>query len=125
MLFSTPAYAQAAGAGGGSLIEGLLPLVLIVVLFWFLIIRPQNKRQKEYKEMVSNVRRGDSVVTAGGVFGKVTKVKDNNELEVEIAEGVRIRVVQDTLSQVLSKNEPAKADAKATKEKKADKKADK
>lgn len=123
MLFSTPAYAQAAGAGGGSLIEGLLPLVLIVVLFWFLIIRPQNKRQKEYKEMVSNVRRGDSVVTAGGVFGKVTKVKDNNELEVEIAEGVRIRVVQDTISQVLSKNEPAKADTKTAtaKDKKAEK----
>lgn len=120
MLFSTPAYAQAAGAGagGGSLIEGLLPLVLIVVLFWFLIIRPQNKRQKEYREMVASVRRGDSVVTAGGVFGKVTKVKDDNELEVEIADGVRIRVVQDTLSRVISKNEPAKAEPK---EKKASK----
>lgn len=111
MLFSTPVMAQAAGAAQGpGLFESLAPLILIVVIFWFLILRPQNKKMKEHREMVNNVRRGDSVVTAGGLIGKVTKVKDDNEIEVEFADGVRMRVVKSTLSDVRAKGEPAKKD---------------
>lgn len=112
-MFSSPAFAQAAGAAPQpSLFETMLPLVLIVVVFWFLILRPQNKKMKEHREMVNNVNRGDSVVTAGGLLGKVTKVKDDNEIEVEIADGVRVRVVKSTLTDVRSKNEPVKTDKK-------------
>ena len=113
MLFSTAAYAQGAGAPAGpGLIESLAPLVLIVVIFWFLILRPQQKKVKEHKEMVSKVNRGDTVVTAGGLIGKVAKVKDDSEVEVDFGEGVRIRVVKSTLSDVRVKGEPAKPDAK-------------
>jgi preprotein translocase subunit YajC len=114
MLFSTPAYAQAAGTApaGAGLIEGLLPLVLIVVIFWFLILRPQNKKMKAHREMVNNVRRGDTVVTAGGLIGKVAKVReDDNEVDVDFAEGVRMKVLKSTLSDVRTKGEPAKADS--------------
>lgn len=108
-MFSSPAFAQAAGAGpAGGLLEGFLPLILIVVVFWFLILRPQNKRMKEHREMVNNVRRGDTVVTAGGLIGKVSKVKEDNEIEVDLADGVRVRVVKSTLSEVRTKGEPAK-----------------
>ncbi len=110
MLFSTAAYAQGAGAPAGpGLIESLAPLVLIVVIFWFLILRPQNKKMKAHREMVSNVKRGDTVVTAGGLIGKVAKVKDDaEEVEVDFGEGIRIRVVKSTLSDVRVKGEPAK-----------------
>ncbi len=110
MLFSTPVMAQAAGAPAGpGLFESLAPLILIVVIFWFLILRPQNKKMKEHREMVNNVRRGDTVVTAGGLIGKVAKVKDdNNEIEVDFAEGVRMKVLKSTLSDVRAKGEPAK-----------------
>lgn len=113
-MFSTPAFAQAAGAPQGpGLIESLLPLILIVVIFWFLILRPQNKRMKEHKEMVNNVRRGDTVVTAGGLVGKVAKVKeDDAEIDVDFGEGIRMRVVKSTLSDVRAKGEPAKTDGK-------------
>lgn len=114
MLFSTPAYAQAAGAPavGGGLIEGLLPLVLIVVIFWLLILRPQNKKMKAHREMVNNVRRGDTVVTAGGLIGKVAKVREeDNEIDVDFGEGVRMRVLKNTLSDVRAKGEPAKTDS--------------
>jgi len=108
-MFSSPAFAQAAGAAPQpSMIDTFLPLVLIVVVFWFLILRPQNKKMKEHREMVSNVSRGDTVVTAGGVIGKVAKVKDDNEIEVDLADGVRVRVVKSTLTEVRSKTEPAK-----------------
>ncbi len=108
-MFSSPAFAQAAGAAPQSgLLEGFLPLILIVVVFWFLILRPQNKKMKQHREMVNTVSRGDTVVTAGGLVGKVTKVKDDSEIEVEIAEGVRVKVVKSTLSDVRSKSEPAK-----------------
>ncbi|MEM7489088.1 MAG: preprotein translocase subunit YajC [Pseudomonadota bacterium] len=105
-MFATPAYAQAAGgaaAGFGSFI----PLILIFAIMYFLLIRPQQKKLKEHKAMVEGLRRGDQVVTQGGVIGKVSKVKDEGELEVEIAEGVKIRVVKSTIAQVLSKTEPA------------------
>ncbi|MDT8344285.1 MAG: preprotein translocase subunit YajC [Thermohalobaculum sp.] len=108
-MFATPAYAQAAGgAAGGDFLTSLLPLVLIFVIFYFLLIRPQQKRAKEHKAMVEAVRRGDQVVLAGGIFGKISRVRDDNdEVEVEIAEGVRIRVVKSTIAQVVSKTEPA------------------
>lgn len=108
-MFSSPAFAQAAGTPPQpSMIDTFLPLILIVVVFWFLILRPQNKKMKEHREMVNNVSRGDTVVTAGGLIGKVTKVKqdDDNEIEVELADGVRVRVVKSTLTDVRSKNEP-------------------
>jgi len=113
MLFSTAAYAQGTGASAGpGLIESLAPLVLIVVIFWFLILRPQQKKMKAHKEMVNKVNRGDTVVTAGGLIGKVAKVKDDTEVEVDFGEGVRIRVVKSTLSDVRVKGEPAKTDSK-------------
>ncbi|MEM9047556.1 MAG: preprotein translocase subunit YajC [Pseudomonadota bacterium] len=88
-------------------IEGLIPFILIFVIMYFLLIRPQQKKVKEHKAMVEALRRGDQVVTQGGLIGKVSKVKDEGELELEIADGVRVRVVRQTISQVLSKTEPA------------------
>ena len=86
----------------------LVPLILIFAIMYFLLIRPQQKKAKEHRVMVNALRRGDQVVTQGGVIGKVAKVKDENELEVEIADGVKVRVVQSTIVQVLNKTEPAK-----------------
>ncbi len=85
-----------------------LPLILIFAIMYFLLIRPQQKKAKEHQAMVGAVRRGDQVVTQGGLIGKVTKVKDDNEIEVELAEGVKVRVVKSTISTVVSKTEPAK-----------------
>ena len=108
-MFVTPAYAQAAGAAGGqSLITTIVPFLLIFVVFYFLLIRPQQKKAKEHRDMVAGVRRGDNVVTAGGVLGKVTKVVDETTVQVEIAEGVKIKVLKGTLSDVRSKGEPVK-----------------
>jgi len=107
-MFATPAYAQAAG-GAGSAFASFVPLILIFAIMYFLLIRPQQKKVKEHQAMVAALRRGDQVVTQGGVIGKVSKVKEDgsNEIEVEIAEGVKIRVVKNTVAQVLSKTEPA------------------
>ncbi len=104
-MFISPAYAQASGGGGDFLIS-LFPIILMFGIVYFLIIRPQQQRVKRHQEMVSNIRRGDTVVTSGGIMGKVTKVADN-EATVEIAEGVRVRVVKSTISEVTSKPEPA------------------
>ncbi|WP_370328824.1 preprotein translocase subunit YajC [Hyphomonas atlantica] len=87
-----------------------VPLILIFAIMYFLLIRPQQKKMKEHQNMVQNLRRGDQVVTQGGVIGKVAKVKDDNEVELEIAEGVKVRVVKSTIAQVLSKTEPAKSE---------------
>ena len=106
-MLITPAFAQASG-GFGSGIGGFLPIILIFGIMYFLMIRPQQKKMKEHKLMVSALRRGDQVVTQGGLIGKVSKVKEENEIEVEIADGVKVRVVQSTVAQVLSKTEPAK-----------------
>ncbi|MGX0878708.1 preprotein translocase subunit YajC [Roseovarius sp. MBR-154] len=84
-----------------------IPLILIFVIMYFLLIRPQQKKLKEHKAMVESLRRGDQVVTQGGLIGKVAKVKDDNEIEVELSEGVKVRVVRSTIAQVLSKTEPA------------------
>lgn len=109
-MFITDAYAQAggAGAGGGSFLTSMVPLILIFVIFYFLLIRPQQKRAKEHKNMVENLRRNDRVVTGGGLLGKVTKVGEGEEVEVEIAENTRVKVYRSTITAVLSKSEPAK-----------------
>ena len=104
-MFATPAYAQA--AGGGSAFASFIPLILIFAIMYFLLIRPQQKKAKEHQQMVAALRRGDTVVTQGGIIGKVSKVKDDNEVEVEIADGVKVRVVRGTIAQVINKTEPA------------------
>tara|TARA_B100000900_G_scaffold293291_1_gene252080 strand:- start:141 stop:422 length:282 start_codon:yes stop_codon:yes gene_type:complete len=88
--------------------QDFIPLILIFAIMYFLLIRPQQKKVKEHQNMVGALRRGDQVVTQGGLIGKVTKVKEENEIEVEVATGVKVRVVQNTIAQVLSKTEPAK-----------------
>ncbi|MGB8621813.1 MAG: preprotein translocase subunit YajC [Paracoccaceae bacterium] len=105
-MFATPAYAQAAGGAAGAF-TSFVPLILIFAIMYFLLIRPQQKKVKDHKAMVAALRRGDQVVTQGGVIGKVSKVKDDNEVEVEIADGVKVRVVRATIAQVLNKTEPA------------------
>jgi preprotein translocase subunit YajC len=112
-MFVTPAFAQGSSIlGGDSLLVTMLPFVLIFVIMYFLILRPQQKRVKEHTELVKNLRRGDSVVTSGGLVGKVTKVVDDEQIEVEIADGVRIRQMRQMISGVRAKTEPAKDDAK-------------
>lgn len=102
----TPAYAQA--AGGGSLFELLMPFVLILAIMYFLVIRPQQRRLKEHQTMIGALRRGDEVVTAGGMIGKITRVKeDDNEIEIEISQGVKVRVIKETITTVMSKTAPA------------------
>lgn len=108
-MFASPAYAQAAG-GGGAAFAQFVPLILIFAIMYFLLIRPQQKKVKEHAAMVEALRRGDQVVTQGGIIGKVTKVmaEETHEIEVEIAKDVKIRVVKSTIAQVLNKTEPAK-----------------
>lgn len=93
--------------GEGGLGGMLIPMILIFGIMYFLMIRPQQKKVKEHKAMVGALRRGDQIVTAGGLIGKVSKVKDETEVEVELAEGVKVRVVRSTITQVMSKTEPA------------------
>jgi preprotein translocase subunit YajC len=108
-MFVTAAYAQTAGAAGGagSAVASFLPLILIFGIMYILLIRPQQKKAKDLKAMVEAVRRGDQVLTAGGIIGKVVKVGDDNVLEVEIAEGVKVKIAKHTITQVMSKTEPA------------------
>ena len=93
--------------GTGGAFAQLLPLILIFAIMYFLLIRPQQKKIKDHQAMVAAVRRGDQVVTQGGMIGKITKVKDDGEVEVEIADGVKVRIIKSTIAQVLSKTEPA------------------
>ncbi|MBW7057124.1 preprotein translocase subunit YajC [Paracoccus bogoriensis] len=110
-MFVTPAYAQAAGSpGAGAAFAQFIPLILIFLIMYFLMIRPQQKRLRAHREMVGALKKGDHVVTQGGVLGKVTSVRDD-ELEVEIAQGVRIRVVRSTIAQVVNKTEPVTANS--------------
>lgn len=105
----TPAFAQAAGGGGTTdILMSLVPFVLIFVIMWFLIIRPQQRRVKSHQELVKNVRRGDTVVTSGGIIAKVSKVIDDTEIEAEIADGVRVRLVKGMITDVRNKSEPVK-----------------
>ena len=87
--------------------EQFLPIILIFAIMWFLLIRPQQKKVKEHKAMVEGLRKGDQVVTQGGLIGKITRVKEYNEIEVEVAQGVKVRVVKNTITQVVSRTEPA------------------
>jgi len=89
-------------------IQQFIPLILIFGIMYFLLIRPQQKKAKEHKAMVAALRRGDQVVTQGGMIGKVVKVREDGEVEVEIADGVKVRVIQSTIATVVSKTEPAK-----------------
>jgi preprotein translocase subunit YajC len=122
MLIS-PAYAQGTGLLDQSALVQFLPLVLIFVVFYFLLIRPQQKKQKDHRTMLEALRRGDRVVTGGGILGTVSKVVSNDEVEVDIASNVRVRVLRSTITSVLAKPDPAAA-REAAKEKegaKADK----
>ena len=110
-MLITPAYAQAAGGGAGDMMTALLPFALIFVIMYFLILRPQQKRVKDDAEMVKNVRRGDTIVTSGGLVGKVTKVVDDDQVEMEISDGVRIRQMRQMITAVRAKGEPAKDEA--------------
>jgi preprotein translocase subunit YajC len=114
MLIS-PAYAQGSPFGGGTdMLTSLLPFVLIFVIMYFLILRPQQKRVKQHGEMVKNVRKGDTVITSGGLVGRVTKVVDDDQIEMEVADGVRIRQMRQMISDVRAKGEPVKdEDAKS------------
>jgi preprotein translocase subunit YajC len=107
-MFISPAFAQGAPAGGSDFFVQLIPILLMFVIFYFLLFRPQQQRAKQHREMVSNIRRGDTVVTSGGIIGKVTKVKDENEIEVEIAENTRVRVIKSTVAEVRARGEPVK-----------------
>ena len=112
-MFITEAYAQAAtGPGGGSFIVQLLPFVLILAIMYFLIIRPQQNKLKQHRDMITSIRRGDTVVTAGGMVGKVTKVIGDAELQVELAEGVRVRVVRSTIAEVRTRGDVREAEAR-------------
>jgi preprotein translocase subunit YajC len=107
-MFIWPAYAQQGSGGAGFDPMMFLPIILIFVVFWFLLIRPQQKKMKEHQAMLGALRRGDKVVTGGGIVGTITKVSaDDSELTVEIAENVKVRVLRSTISNVLSKTEPA------------------
>ena len=105
-MFISQAWAQAAGGGGGAdFIMQLFPLVLIFVVFYFLLIRPQQAKVKAQREMLAGVKRGDRVVTGGGIIGLVTKVISDNELQVELAEGVRVRVLKQTITDIITRGE--------------------
>ena len=104
-MFVTPAYAQA-GAGGPDIFVSILPFVLIFVIMYFLIIRPQRQQMKKRGEMLAAIRRGDTVVTGGGLVGKVTKVTDDNELEVDLGGGTKVTALRSTIADVRVKGEP-------------------
>ena len=104
-MFISEAWAQGAGAGGSDFLVQLFPLVLIFVVFYFLLIRPQQTKMKQQREMLAGVKRGDRVVTGGGIIGLVTKVIGDNELQVELAEGVRVRIIKSTITDIITRGE--------------------
>ena len=125
MLIS-PAYAQGTGLfDSQSALVQFLPLVLIFVVFYFLLIRPQQKKQKDQRAMLDALRRGDRVVTGGGILGTVSKVVSPEEVEVDIASNVRVRVLRGTITSVLAKPDPAAAREAAKEKEKEGAKADK
>jgi preprotein translocase subunit YajC len=113
-MWITPAYAQGAGAGGSEMFIQLLPFVAIFVIMYFLILRPQQKKVRDHQDLVKNIRRGDTVVTSGGLVGKVTKVVDDDQIEIEIADGIRVRQMKSMVSEVRTKGEPVKDEAAAS-----------
>jgi preprotein translocase subunit YajC len=115
-MFITPAFAQGGfssmlSGDGGPMTSFLVPMALMLVIFYFLMFRPQQKRQKQHQEMIKNVRRGDTVITNGGLVGKVTKVIDDEKVEVELASDVRVVQLRSMLTDVRAKGEPVKEDA--------------
>jgi preprotein translocase subunit YajC len=116
-MLITPAYAQSNplsvlfGGDSGGMVTSLLPLILIVVIMYFLVLRPQQQKVKQHQSMVRALRRGDTVVTNGGLVGKVTKVVDDDQIEVEISDGVRVRQMRSMVSDVRAKGEPVKDDS--------------
>jgi|TARA_B110000305_G_C19390802_1_gene614755 preprotein translocase subunit YajC len=112
-MFISPAYAQAAGAGGGDAFQAFLPLILIFIVFYFLLIRPQQKKMKQHRETLEGIRRGDKVVTGGGIIGTVTKVDNETELTVEIAKDVKVKVQRSTVSGVINRTDPVGGKAAA------------
>jgi preprotein translocase subunit YajC len=117
-MFITPAFAQGAGLsglfGGGdaaSMLTSFAPLIIILGIMYFLVLRPQQQKVKQHQSMVKALRRGDTVVTNGGLVGKVTKVVDDDHIEVEISDGVRVRHLRAMVSEVRVKGEPVKDDS--------------
>ncbi len=106
-MFITPAYAQSAGGGANDLLMTIFPFLMIFVILYFLVIRPQQKKVKAHKEMVSALRRGDTVITSGGLIGKVSKVSSDAEIVVEIAPDVKVTIVRHMVQEVRAKGEPA------------------
>ncbi len=107
-MFISPAYAQTGGTGD-PFMSLLVPMLLMIVIFYFLVIRPQQQRAKAHREMIEKVRRGDTVVTAGGFVGRVIRVAENSdEVEVELSDAMKVRVLKSTLMDVRAKNEPVK-----------------
>jgi preprotein translocase subunit YajC len=113
-MLITPAFAQGAAGGGSDMLMSLLPFILIFVIMYFLILRPQQKRARQHQDLVKNLRRGDTVITSGGLVGKVTKLVDDDLVEVEISDGVRVRQVRSMVSDVRAKGEPVKDKDEAT-----------
>ena len=113
-MFVSPAFAQTATAAGGpeSILISILPFVAVFAIMYFLIIRPQRTAAKKRGEMLSNIRRGDTIVTGGGIIAKVTKVLENGELEVQISEQTKVRVLQAMATDVRVKGEPTAANTK-------------
>ena len=107
-MFISPAYAQGAAGASSDMMMSLLPILMMFVIFYFLLLRPQQQRAKLHKEMLTKIQRNDTVVTSGGIIGKVTKVVDDNEVEIEIAQNTRVRVIRGTISDVRAKGQPVK-----------------
>ncbi len=108
-MFIDPAFAQGAAPTGDPMTSLLIPMLLMVGIFYFLVIRPQSQRAAQHREMIEKVRRGDTVITSGGMIGKVTKVTENSdEVEVELSDTLRVRILRSTLIDVRSKGEPVK-----------------
>ena len=108
-MFITPAFAQSGGFAEGGF--GLLPIVFVMVIFYFLLIRPQQKRAKQHRELLASIRRGDKIVTTGGLTGTVVKVTDDvDTVDVEIATGVKVQIVRAMIADLRGKNEPVKAE---------------
>jgi preprotein translocase subunit YajC len=109
-MFVSEAFAQGAGGTGGDLFAMLVPLILIMAVFWFLLIRPQQRKAKEHQELIQSIRRGDVVATAGGMIGKVARVVDDHEVLLEVADNVRMRFQKQAISEVRAKGEPVSAE---------------
>lgn len=115
-MFISQAWAQGAGGGDGGFLVQLFPLVLIFVVFYFLLIRPQQAKMKAQREMLAGVKRGDRVVTGGGIIGLVTKVISDNEVRVELADGVRVRIIKQTITDILTRGESVRGPKESSEE---------